>query len=434
MKGGLHWIRQRIESGPRYGSKAAPPLSPVVLEAIARSASNRALHASNASILDDLAVKLELQLNIAKEEEERARTVRADLESALCRVSAERERREKAAQLGEPTPLKSQHHLEEEPVPEEPMSTPEPSLDVGAVAVAVAEQRPELSFLQESAATRHRLLCSQYTEGEQRWQTTTGSFTQLGPADCQLRELPDSSDLAGCFESYTALALPDSPPPKRPSAQQISGADHTEVHRFVLHRSIAAQLNEGIRSEAQGLVDACARGIRRSNVGGFHSDEELFGGCGSSSAWYGRVHKVLLEALRTIHSGEGDEGSDEDGGSRTAWEAVRSMPIAGWINASRETQFNLLHDHGNAIWSAVLMVDAPPATPARHAAAATRSPLIWIFSRARCFSAHSVLPSRPTSPSSQYHHGQAICGSFRAICRTPCFQGRCRRRRATTVR
>ena len=62
-----------------------------------------------------------------------------------------------------------------------------------------------------------RLLCSQFYEADKQWKTTEGSFTQLGPGSCSLSHLTD--ELAPCFSSHTAIAMPDNPPAERPWAQ-----------------------------------------------------------------------------------------------------------------------------------------------------------------------------------------------------------------------
>lgn len=153
------------------------------------------------------------------------------------------------------------------------------------------------------------------------------------------------------------LSLPDNPPAFaiRPDGNsEVPGI--TEVHRFVVKCGIARQLNMALKAHGEAL-HAQGTGVHRSNIGGFHSAEELF--TGSSSEWYGPLHNVVLEALRMIQHG----GSAQDGVTAdhlplpTTWSSVASMQTSGWLNASAEYDFNTLHDHGDALWSAVYYVD-----------------------------------------------------------------------------
>lgn len=89
-------------------------------------------------------------------------------------------------------------------------------------------------------------------------------------------------------------------------------------------------------------------GVRRSNIGGWHSDDDLFN-------WPGRA----TEALREIALGAVKTvvplmvGGDCDFGAR----------LAGWANVSRYGAYNKRHNHPGCQISAVYYVDAgsPPA-------------------------------------------------------------------------
>ena len=262
-----------------------------------------------------------------------------------------------------------------------------------------------------------QLLCAQYDAASSVWRTTAASFTPLEPSDCNVQQ---AAEYPGCFESHLTVTLPDLTPTHHPAA--LAGV--SEVHRFVLTSSVASHLNGPLRSAATsmwlhggaaaggegGAMGGPAGSIRRSNVGGFHSDEELFTGSGSSSNWYGRLHNVILEAVRAIEaaraikaeraaraqgaaesSGQAKGGSVSgagemgDGLARGACMPPRhglaSLRASGWLNASTALDFNALHDHGDAAYSAVYYVDAgsvaPGAPPCSHAQ--LRDPLAGVL-------------------------------------------------------
>ena len=231
----------------------------------------------------------------------------------------------------------------------------------------------------ESAAAR--LLASQYIEEANEWRSTDGSYRPIDTADCTTRCI---EPCAPCFESHLGISLPDSPPPSptreerqpdaSPMSSTASAAGMTEVHRFTLHSSIAEHINAELREEATSRRTR-NDGIRRSNVGGFHSEEELF--TSTTSGWYGRVHNVLIEALRMLE--DGSSGADAPGAealrqkpapdgpqspppaataTTSSYGHVNRMKVSGWMNVSTTLAFNTLHDHGDALWAAVYFVDA----------------------------------------------------------------------------
>ena len=179
-----------------------------------------------------------------------------------------------------------------------------------------------------------RALCSsQFVENEQgggSWVTTDASFMRLDASNCMRQE---HDEHAGCFESHTTLELPDNPPIKHcPEPLR-----HTDIHRFVLTDAVAAAINGPLHAQALQHCEGLA-GSSRSNVGGYHSVEELWTGGGSSSEWYGRLHNVFLEAVRALN-----ESADSE---RLA--GVADLHVSGWFNVSAQRAFNTLHDHGDA--------------------------------------------------------------------------------------
>ena len=268
--------------------------------------------------------------------------------------------------------------------------------------------------LEEVAA---KLLSSQYDADSNQWVTTSGRLHPIVAANCSTREI---EPCAPCFESHEAFSLHDSPPP--------SAAGHslgvTEIHQFVLHGSIAAHLN-GELSRHGTDAHADGGGLRRSNVGGYHSDEETFSG--SSSEWYGRLHNVLIEALRMVLTSplpSGDATDHDDEPPPVSWAHAATMRMSGWINVSSARAFNTLHDHGEANLSLVYFVDngengagedgAPASADAHFAGAlllktqvrpwaseygflpiAPRAGDLWVFPG---YLAHAVMPRQLLRP------------------------------------
>jgi len=202
---------------------------------------------------------------------------------------------------------------------------------------------PDAGF--EAAA---RVLCSaQYLEHEQGggvWTTDDeATFMRLDSTNCLTHE---RSVHAGCFESHTTLVLPDNPPIK-PCPVTMR---HTSVHRFVLSDGVAAAINGHLLSEAVRHSQLIT-GSSRSNVGGYHSIEEVWQGGGSSGDWYGRLHNVVLEAVRVL-SADADAGTPGGAGGNSD----ADLHVSGWFNVSGAREFNTLHDHGDALWAAVYYV------------------------------------------------------------------------------
>jgi hypothetical protein len=184
-----------------------------------------------------------------------------------------------------------------------------------------------------------QLLSSQYHCASREWRTAEASFKALNVDDCTCRLL----ECAACFESHLAIAVPDNPPAfavRPPGHTETVG--RSEVHRFVLCESVARAVNAPLHDKGTAMYGE-GGGIHRSNIGGFHSKETMFSSA-SSSEWFGKLHNVLLEALKMI----------EHGSAAVQGPSLRSSPvlsraqISGWMNVSRAADFNTLHDHVKA--------------------------------------------------------------------------------------
>ena len=146
-------------------------------------------------------------------------------------------------------------------------------------------------------------------------------------------------------------------------------ASSVPVHRFVCNPSISSAINTEISHEASWQSGWLSKffGVEISNVGGYHSAEEIFARdgegqrgrsgfliSGSEAPWYGKLLKqVLLPALRMLARLNDDGASvavDSDG-------IPLDGRLAGWLNVSDVHAFNRLHQHGDdVLWSLVYFV------------------------------------------------------------------------------
>jgi ankyrin repeat protein len=96
--------------------------------------------------------------------------------------------------------------------------------------------------------------------------------------------------------------------------------------------------------------------VTRSNVGGFHSRDDILGEAAQAQ------FECLLDFAGLLHESVGQLGQSEP-----------LHTVQSWANVNRRGHFNKLHDHGNAVWSGAYYVrvphqmsrcigDSPPAT------------------------------------------------------------------------
>jgi hypothetical protein len=149
------------------------------------------------------------------------------------------------------------------------------------------------------------------------------------------------------FASHLVLELPDNPPRKE-------GPRSTTVHRFVVRKDVEENLRQQVLYE-RAKTKACSlikeedshatEGVRVSNIGGYHSAEEMLTSTGASQ-WCPLMMAAVSEALLAMNKDA----------TRPRW------LLSGWLNASDELNYNALHSHGAAEWSFVYFVlpgDAP---------------------------------------------------------------------------
>jgi hypothetical protein len=116
------------------------------------------------------------------------------------------------------------------------------------------------------------------------------------------------------------------------------------VHRFRLYDATA--MNDMLR-EITRTRDR-ADGIIASNVGGYHSERDLFSDSRSQI-----FHDFLTECIARAE--ETDEPfRDADGAASTS--ELRA-PTEAWLNASQKEALNLLHHHSDSTWSGAYYVD-----------------------------------------------------------------------------
>ncbi|KAJ1462482.1 hypothetical protein M885DRAFT_610524 [Pelagophyceae sp. CCMP2097] len=173
------------------------------------------------------------------------------------------------------------------------------------------------------------LLSSQWVEGH--WVQTPCELTRLSALEWSTRPV-EGFNFAGSLE------LPDNPP--RP------GPRSTAIHRFAL--ADFDTLNHGL---VQAALAAKADLTIVSNVGGTHSAEEVF--ADDPEAWYAAISKLLERAIKTVAGAQVESAT-------------------GWLNSSAAWDYNTLHDHGTADWSAVYFA-ASGESDARAACAVDRT-------------------------------------------------------------
>lgn len=110
------------------------------------------------------------------------------------------------------------------------------------------------------------------------------------------------------------------------------------------------KLNAALR-EVILKVEAKHGGIKRSNVGGWHSQTDLLN-------WDHDCVRSLRERIRKM-------SVDMTAAVVTGAESKRRLSFAvdAWANVSRDGDYNNVHDHPMAIWSGVYYVAAGEADP-----------------------------------------------------------------------
>ncbi|MEO1774443.1 MAG: TIGR02466 family protein [Pseudomonadota bacterium] len=110
-----------------------------------------------------------------------------------------------------------------------------------------------------------------------------------------------------------------------------------------------AEANAALKEEILQR-EAAGPGALRSNVGGWHSEPDLFRWGGSAVVAFGtRLNRFARDVIRTTTALEG--------GQRLA------MKLEAWANVSRAGDYNGLHEHRSSHWSGVYYVSAAAQTP-----------------------------------------------------------------------
>jgi uncharacterized protein (TIGR02466 family) len=99
--------------------------------------------------------------------------------------------------------------------------------------------------------------------------------------------------------------------------------------------------------------EGARKGITRSNVGGWHSEDDLF-------EWrepaIGALKRVIGEGLKRVTSFTAGKGGEVSG----------DFSAVAWANVNRKGDFNRLHNHPGFVWSGVYYAqagDAPADRP-----------------------------------------------------------------------
>lgn len=210
------------------------------------------------------------------------------------------------------------------------------------------------------------------------------------PLVAQSTEVP----LAGGspFVQHSTLPLPCDHGTPDSQAQSVAPGFVDTIHRFVLRRDLAKELNEeltGYALERETLadkalfewsaqeenaalhgaewVDAWLRdgakdkydsGVRRTNVGGYQSQMDIFDGQqgedgrGEQVTWGCRqLHRICSEAMEAL---VGYENGASQG--RATQRTGKMHSASAWVNVNRGTAFNTMHRHDVGWWSAVYFV------------------------------------------------------------------------------
>ncbi len=108
------------------------------------------------------------------------------------------------------------------------------------------------------------------------------------------------------------------------------------IHRWPDHGPVNAEL-EGLILDRMKT----SSGMTRSNVGGWHSDEELI-------TWpapaVGQLKNWIVAAVRNLHRAVGVKTSPS------------KLQLTAWANVNRSGDANSTHEHGNHSWSGVYYV------------------------------------------------------------------------------
>jgi hypothetical protein len=160
------------------------------------------------------------------------------------------------------------------------------------------------------------------------------------------------------------IRVPGSPPPPFASherwtytvaaaatAARAGGcSEPVSVHAFQLTPAAATPLNAALLDEAAVLVRE-GPGIDVSNHGGFHSSRALFASRSRAAPCVATLALAVRAALDAVGAAPGAVGQS-------------------WLNLSRPTHYNKLHDHAPAAWSGAYYAAVAPTTTSAAAAAA----------------------------------------------------------------
>ncbi|MEM8624117.1 MAG: TIGR02466 family protein [Pseudomonadota bacterium] len=104
-----------------------------------------------------------------------------------------------------------------------------------------------------------------------------------------------------------------------------------------------AEMNAGLRAQCLER-ESQESGMKRSNIGGWHSNTDLLNWGGPHVEELGRrLRRFLIDLTSTLSRSE-DRNKE------------REYMISAWANVSRDGQYNTMHDHPKAHWSGVYYV------------------------------------------------------------------------------
>ncbi|KAJ8599750.1 hypothetical protein CTAYLR_003435 [Chrysophaeum taylorii] len=146
--------------------------------------------------------------------------------------------------------------------------------------------------------------------------------------------------------------------------REEGGFDFEEVTVY----ASSVRVPEGL-AEAAILAAASGPSLDRSNVGGFHSDDDVFETCEAARPLRDAAFKAVAELppeppeLATVEDSTGATIVRDD---RFLFLVPRR--VEAWFNVSKCGHYNCLHDHRGARWCGVYFVQCPdpPPPPLQH--------------------------------------------------------------------
>lgn len=129
------------------------------------------------------------------------------------------------------------------------------------------------------------------------------------------------------------------------------------LHRFTVQPHEAAPLNAELARLASGLAQS-ERGVGKTNLGGWQSDDELFDGTPSACCVMLRsIASAALDEAQAYHTRHTARTSDTGAPLKEEHRSSHASHAShAWLNVNRGGDSNEMHTHDARRWSAVYFV------------------------------------------------------------------------------